>query len=178
MSASGCNDEHLATDDEGVQPEVAEQRIEYSVSRIIAPFNLCKHWQVFSRSYFTNRSYVEGSYEPNNQPGEDEASTNWWKNVHLRCVLKECSCSLHDCNTDLDVLAVAKEADDEEGEDSPCSISSVGVVRLVLVFLWQLPSNFKQFVTTVTHSCGSQEDTDPCERRHNESQEDEVDETK
>lgn len=137
LSASGCNDEHLATDDEGVQPEVAEQRIEYSVSCVIAPINLCKHWQVFSRSYFTDGSNVEGSYEPNNQPGEDEACANWWENVHLRCVLEECSCCLHDCNTDLDVLAVAKEADDEEGEDSPSTISSVGVVILVLVVLWQ-----------------------------------------
>lgn len=74
--------------------------------------------------------------KPYREPSEDETDRKWWKCEDLWCGSDEARGTLHDCDTDSDVLPVAEDAADHESTNAPDNVRSIEIVLLVLFILW------------------------------------------
>lgn len=177
LAAGGGDHEHQATNDEGVDPEIAEEGVEDCVPCVFLPFHLSEHFEILSRSYFSDGSYINRCNQPNDEPDKDEQSADWWQQENLRRVLDECGRRLHHSDSNPDIPTVAHDAKDEESADAPNSIGSVFVMLLVLVSIRKGFTFLKAEITSRTERSNRQEDAEPNYWAHDPPEQDQIHES-
>lgn len=138
LAAGGGDNEHRRAHDEGIEPEVAEERVKNRVARILFPLDLGEHREVFTWSYFTHRSYVHGRNHPHNKPAEDDQAGQRRHNEDLRRPPNELRRRLHDRDRNPNVLEIAEQEDQQQCQEAPHTVRSVDIIVFVLVGVFHL----------------------------------------
>lgn len=109
-------------DDECVDPKVPKQGIKEHISGLIRPLNLGKEWEILSRNQLSNRHDISSDDCPKSQPGKNDNTSKWWCKEHLWSSSNKGSSTLHNGNSNSDVLLTADGATEEAGCNAPNNI--------------------------------------------------------